>query len=181
MSEQNLVDAPDQFGGDGFDVEEFDGGNEGGGPVAPGMGQSKSSRRRRRKRKNKLIAASTTTDGVAPGATEDAGAPPATIVMEGESLALAAGATTGNAGQAPRRPQQNGQQQFGQGQGGKRWKKKFRDRERRPRNDNPGNDFRSDNAGNHGGGGNGSGYGGGYRQSLPDNFGNLAGGFKRKN
>jgi hypothetical protein len=181
MSEQNLVDAPDQFGGDGFDVEEFDGGNEGGGPVAPGMGQSKSSRRRRRKRKNKLIAASTTTDGVAPGATEDAGAPPATIVMEGESLALAAGATTGNAGQAPRRPQQNGQQQFGQGQGGKRWKKKFRDRERRPRNDNPGNDFRSDNAGNHGGGGNGGGYGGGYRQSLPDNFGNLAGGFKRKN
>jgi hypothetical protein len=181
MSEQNLVDAPDQFGGDGFDVEEFDGGNEGGGPVAPGMGQSKSSRRRRRKRKNKLIAASTTTDGVAPGATEDAGAPPATIVMEGESLALAAGATAGNAGQAPRRPQQNGQQQFGQGQGGKRWKKKFRDRERRPRNDNPGNDFRSDNAGNHGGGGNGGGYGGGYRQSLPDNFGNLAGGFKRKN
>jgi|HubBroStandDraft_1064217.scaffolds.fasta_scaffold09185_2 hypothetical protein len=181
MSEQNLVDAPDQFGGDGFDVEEFDGGNEGGGPVAPGMGQSKSSRRRRRKRKNKLIAASTTTDGVAPGATEDAGAPPATIVMEGESLALAAGATTGNAGQAPRRPQQNGQQQFGQGQGGKRWKKKFRDRERRPRSDNPGNDFRSDNAGNHGGGGNGGGYGGGYRQSLPDNFGNLAGGFKRKN
>jgi hypothetical protein len=181
MSEQNLVDAPDQFGGDGFDVEEFDGGNEGGGPVAPGMGQSKSSRRRRRKRKNKLIAASTTTDGVAPGATEDAGAPPATIVMEGESLALAAGATAGNAGQAPRRPQQNGQQQFGQGQGAKRWKKKFRDRERRPRNDNPGNDFRSDNAGNHGGGGNGGGYGGGYRQSLPDNFGNLAGGFKRKN
>jgi hypothetical protein len=181
MSEQNLVDAPDQFGGDGFDVEEFDGGNEGGGPVAPGMGQSKSSRRRRRKRKNKLIAASTTTDGVAPGATEDAGAPPATIVMEGESLALAAGATAGNAGQAPRRPQQNGQQQFGQGQGGKRWKKKFRDRERRPRSDNPGNDFRSDNAGNHGGGGNGGGYGGGYRQSLPDNFGNLAGGFKRKN
>jgi hypothetical protein len=145
------------------------------------MGQSKSSRRRRRKRKNKLIAASTTTDGVAPGATEDAGAPPATIVMEGESLALAAGATAGNAGQAPRRPQQNGQQQFGQGQGGKRWKKKFRDRERRPRSDNPGNDFRSDNAGNHGGGGNGGGYGGGYRQSLPDNFGNLAGGFKRKN
>ena len=193
MSEQNLVDAPDQFGGDGFEVEEFDGGNEAGGPVAPGMGQSKSSRRRRRKRKNKLIATGTATEGGAPGATDDAGTPPTTIVMEGESLALAAGAAggasgaaaaSGNAGQALRRPQPGGQQ-FGQGQGGKRWKKKFRDRERRTRSDNPGNDARAENPGNSGGGyghGNG-GYGGGngYRQNLPDNFGNLAGGFKRKN
>ena len=82
-----------------------------------------------------------------PGATEDRSAAPATIVMEGESLALAAGAAGGNAAQAPRRPQQGGQQQqFGQGQGGKRWKKKFRDRERRTRSDNPGNDFRSETA-----------------------------------
>ena len=183
MSEQNLVDAPDQYGGDGFEVEEFDSGSEGG-PAAPGMGQSKSSRRRRRKRKNKLMAA-TGTEGGAPSATsEDAGTPPATIVMEGESLALAGGAASGNTAQPMRRPQQGGQQ-FGQGQGGKRWKKKFRDRERRTRNDNPGNDFRSDNSGSSGGGysnGNG-GYGGGngYRQNLPDNFGNLVGGFKRKN
>ncbi len=184
MSEQNLVDAPDQFGGDGFEVEEFDGGNEASGPIAPGMGQSKSSRRRRRKRKNKLMGATSPTEGSAPRPAEEAGAAPATIVMEGESLALAAGAAGGNATQAPRRPQQGGQQQqFGQGPGGKRWKKKFRDRERRTRNDNPGNDFRGDNAGNYGGGGNGSGgYGGGngYRQGLPDNFGNLVGGFKRK-
>ena len=101
--------------------------------------------------------------------------------MEGESLALAAGAAGGNAAQAPRRPQQGGQQQFGQGPGGKRWKKKFRDRERRTRNDNPGNDFRGDSAGNFGGGGGYSNGGGnGYRQGLPDNFGNLVGGFKRK-
>jgi hypothetical protein len=191
MSEQNLVDAPDQFSGDGFEAEEFDGGSEGGGPAAPGMGQSKSSRRRRRKRKNKLMGASPG-DGSAAVASDDSGAasaPPATIVMEGESLALAAGAAGGNSGQAPRRPQQGGQQQFGQGPGGKRWKKKFRDRERRTRNDNPGNDSRSsDNAGNYGGGGGGysnggGGYGGGngYRQGLPDNFGNLVGGFKRKN
>jgi len=186
MSEQNLVDAPDQFGGDGFEVEEFDGGNEGSGPVAPGMGQSKSSRRRRRKRKNKLMAAASS-EGSVSAAAEDSnatGAAPATIVMEGESLALAGGAAgsgTG-AGSGMRRPQQGGQQQFGQGQGGKRWKKKFRDRERRTRNENPGNDFRSDNAGNYGGNGNGGyGGGGGYRQNLPDNFGNLAGGFKRKN
>ena len=189
MSEQNLVDAPDHFGGDGFEVEEFDGGNEGGGPSAPGMGQSKSSRRRRRKRKNKLVGAAPAAEGSAPGATEDAAVPPTTIVMEGESLALAAGAggAAGNTAQPVRRPQQSGQQPFGQGQGqgGKRWKKKFRDRERRTRNDNPGNESRSDNAGNSGGGySHGSGgYGGGngYRQSLPDNFGNLAGGFKRKN
>ncbi|HEX5284640.1 MAG TPA: response regulator [Bryocella sp.] len=182
MSEQNVVDAPEQFGGDGFDGDDFDGAaNEGGGPAAPGMGQSKSSRRRRRKRKNKLMAAVGEGSSV-PGATEDPGAAPATIVMEGESLALAAGVPAGNTAPAIRRPQQGGQQpQFGQGTG-KRWKKKFRDRERRPRSENPGNDFRSDNSG--GGYSNGSGgYGGGngHRQGLPDNFGNLVGGFKRKN
>ena len=186
MSEQNVVDAADQFAGDRFDGDEFEAAGSEGSPAAPGMGQSKSSRRRRRKRKNKLMAAATTSPEAAgvPGATDDPGAPAPTIVMEGESLALAAGASGGNAGSGPRRPQQQGgQQQFGQGQGGKRWKKKFRDRERRPRNENPGNDFRSDNSGSYGGGyGNGNGgYGGGYRQNLPDNFGNLAGGFKRKN
>jgi hypothetical protein len=184
MSEQNLVDAPEQFAGDGFDGDDFEGaGSQGGGPIAPGMGQSKSSRRRRRKRKNKLMGVTATTaeGGSATASTDDASTPaPATIVMEGESLALAAGTPTS----APmRRPQPQGsQQQFGQGQGGKRWKKKFRDRERRTRNDNPGNDFRSENAGSYGGSNGGYGGGnGGYRQSLPDNFGNLAGGFKRKN
>jgi hypothetical protein len=184
MSEQNLVDAPEQFAGDGFDGDDFEGaGSQGGGPIAPGMGQSKSSRRRRRKRKNKLMGVTATTaeGGSATASTDDASTPaPATIVMEGESLALAAGTPTS----APmRRPQPQGsQQQFGQGQGGKRWKKKFRDRERRTRNDNPGNDFRSENAGSYGSSNGGYGGGnGGYRQSLPDNFGNLAGGFKRKN
>src|ERR1700744_5218586 len=110
MSEQNLVDAPDQFGGDGFEAEELEGGNEGGGPVAPGLGQSKGRRARPRKRKNKLIAATSPGETGAPGAPEAAGAAPATIVMEGESLALAAGAAGGNARatQAPRRPQQGG-------------------------------------------------------------------------
>jgi len=182
MSEQNLVDAPEQFAGDGFDGDDFEGSQ--GGPAAPGMGQSKSSRRRRRKRKNKLMAAAAPTEGSAAVTTEDAGASaPATIVMEGESLALAGQPQSVS---PTRRPQpQGGQQpQFGQGQGGKRWKKKFRDRERRTRNDNPGNDFRSESGGNYGGFGNGNGgYGGGngYRQNLPDNFGNLVGGFKRKN
>jgi hypothetical protein len=173
------VDAPEQFGGDGFEVDEFDGaGTEGaGGPVTPGMGQSKSSRRRRRKRKNKLMGvAGSPENGVASATpSEDAGNSPATIVMEGESLALAASAPV-------RRPMpQGGQQQQGQG-AGKRWKKKFRDRERRPRQENPGNDSRSESGGGHSNGNGGYGGGGnGYRQGLPDNFGNLVGGFKRKN
>ena len=185
MAEQKVVDAPGQFAGDGFDGEDFEGGAGGpggGGPIAPGMGQSKSSRRRRRKRKNKLIAATGTGEsGGGTPASDDSSTPAATIVMEGESLALAASAAPGT-----RRPQPNGQQQGGQQQGqgasGKRWKKKFRDRERRTRNDNPGNDFRSDSASSHGSSNGGYGGGnGGYRQGLPDNFGNLVGGFKRKN
>ncbi len=180
MSEQNVVDAPEQFGS-GFDGDDFEGaGSEAGGPSAPGMGQSKSSRRRRRKRKNKLMAA-TDVPGV-PGATDESGAVPATIIMEGESLALAGGAPAGNAAPVTRRPQQGGQQpQIGQGQGGKRWKKKFRDRERRARSDNPGNDFRPESGGGHSNGNGGYGGGNGYRQNVPDNFGNLVGGFKRKN
>jgi hypothetical protein len=101
--------------------------------------------------------------------------------MEGESLALASAAPAGNAAPAMRRSPQAGQQpQFGQA-GGKRWKKKFRDRERRPRSDNPGNDFRSENGGGYSNGNGGYGGGNGHRQGLPDNFGNLVGGFKRKN
>ncbi|HEX4154320.1 MAG TPA: response regulator [Acidobacteriaceae bacterium] len=179
MSEQNVAEAPGQYAGDEFDGgdfggnDDFDGGTDanGNGAPAPGMGQSKSSRRRRRKRKNKMLGGAG--EGAAVGASEGGeAAPAAPIVMEGESLALAASAAP-----ATQRRPQGGQQQQQQGQGGKRWKKKFRDRERRSqRSENPGNDFRSDN----GGGGNGS--GNGYRQNnLPDNFGNLASGFKRKN
>jgi CheY-like chemotaxis protein len=95
------------------------------------------------------------------------------IVMEGESLALAASAAPA---QQHRRQQNTGVQQpqgQAQGAGGKRWKKKFRDRERRPgsgRTENPGNDFRADaNAGS--------------QNSFPQggtNYGNGGGGFKRK-
>ncbi|QMV18662.1 response regulator [Granulicella sp. 5B5] len=194
MSEQNAVETPSynaaedfdgaSYGDGDYNNAEFDSGDSDG-PPAPGTGQSKSSRRRRRKRKNKLAGDS------APAADGASAAAP--VVMEGESLALAASAAPQSNNQAsnptnnqPRKQannqqgQQNGQPQ---GQGGKRWKKKFRDRERRPgggggRNENPGNDFRADNNN----GSNGSGYNGGYRQnSLPDNFGNQINGFKRKN
>lgn len=190
MSEQNLVDAPEQFTADAYDAGDFGGddfesgtGEGANGPAAPGMGQSKSSRRRRRKRKNKLMGGA---EGAAPAPAEGA-APTAapTIVMEGESLALAASAAPASV--MPRRPPsppQGGGQMQQQGQTGKRWKKKFRERERRVRSDNPGNDFRSESGGgfsNGGGGGYGAGSNGYRGNNLPDNFGNLAGGFKRKN
>jgi hypothetical protein len=185
MSEQNVADAPSHYAAEEYndrdfnsitDSGDFESSDSGeGGQPGPGQGQSKSSRRRRRKRKNKVggEGGQAASDGGADGA-------PAPFIMEGESIALAAVAT-----QQPRKQQQNsqngggqqnGQQQPGQGQG-KRWKKKFRDRERRTggRSENPGNDFRSDSQ---------NGNGGGYRQGgVPDNFGNLAngGGFKRKN
>jgi hypothetical protein len=81
------------------------------------MGQSKSSRRRRRKRKNKLEAATSVQ-----GAGEQSGQIPAVQ------------ASAQPAGQAS----QNGGQQQGPG-GAKRWKKKFRDRDRQRNSQNPGN------------------------------------------
>ncbi|MEO6922872.1 MAG: response regulator [Bryocella sp.] len=204
MPEQNVVDSPsEQFDGGDFenDFENNDSDSGDGSQPAPGTGQSKSSRRRRRKRKNKVATPATPGQSIVleGGADFAEGAAPAPFVMEGETIAAAA--TTS----APRRsrarqtdaqqsapqqaaPQQSGQQQSGsqpnsqQPQGGqatgKRWKKKFRDRDRdrRPpqRNENPGNDFRADSSSNNGGGYSNS---GGYR---PDNFGNTTGGFKRK-
>jgi hypothetical protein len=81
------------------------------------MGQSKSSRRRRRKRKNKMDAA---TSVPAPGE------------QQGQIPSVQASAQP--AGQ----PSQNGGQQQGPG-GAKRWKKKFRDRDRQRNSQNPGN------------------------------------------
>ena len=187
MAEQNLVDvSQQQVFADDFDGNfdsgdagsgDFEAGAEGGAP-GPGQGQSKSSRRRRRKRKNKVGTA-----GESTGAAEGTAAQ-ATIVMEGESLALAASSPAqASSSPAPSRaPQGQGGGQGQQGQGGqaqgKRWKKKFRDRERRGgRSDGPGNDVRADS------GGSGGGHSNGYsrdRGGRPDNFGNLVDGFKRK-
>ncbi len=189
MSEQNVMEAPERqaapedFDGGDF-ASDFEGGSEDGGPAAgpgtPGMGQSKSSRRRRRKRKNKAatVVASDGADSVAPESGEFV---PTPMVMEGESLALAASAAVNP--QQARRQNPNGsngnpgQQQQGGGQN-KRWKKKFRDR-REGRNDQPATEGRSDSSAPSNGGGFGS--NNGYRQGgRPDNFGNLSGGFKRK-
>jgi hypothetical protein len=186
MSEQNLAESPsyhaaEEYSGGDYGNSDFgpsdsgDGESSNGSQPGPGQGQSKSSRRRRRKRKNKVAGDGQPSGGASFDSSD--GPQPVPFVMEGESIALAAAA----APQQARRPQQNhqqgGDQQPGQGQGGKRWKKKFRDRDRRPggggRNENPGNDFRGDIQA----GSNGYSNGGGHR---PDNFGNQNG-FKRKN
>lgn len=109
-----------------------------GSSVPHGMGQSKSSRRRRRKRKNK-----------GPDSTPEAAfAPPQA------ELGDISGATSGAVSiQASAPPQGNssgphnsgqtfnpgGQHQGNTGAGAKRWKKKFRDRERPRREDTPSN------------------------------------------
>ncbi len=185
----------------------------GAGQPAPGMGQSKSSRRRRRKRKKLTVAPGVpgSSEGASDADTGSAGSAPAyaPVVMEGESLALVAasaapaatnifqsnGSSSGSAqanGQSQgRRPMNNGGSQGGQsnsqgqGQGpGKRWKKKFRDRERRP--SGSGGDPRADSGGSSNGNGGPVGErsftGGGDRAyerphrregGRPDNFGNL--------
>jgi hypothetical protein len=89
------------------------------GQIAHGMGQSKSSRRRRRKRKNKIEASTQ-------GPTGD----------QGEMIPAMQASTQQPQQQAPAQPFQGGSQQQN-GSNGKRWKKKFRDRQRGSQN--PGN------------------------------------------
>jgi CheY-like chemotaxis protein len=95
-----------------------------GGQIPHGMGQSKSSRRRRRKRKNKVG------DPVPQGAqgTEQGGQIPS----------VQAAAPSQGFQQPSGQPYQGGGQQQNSG-GGKRWKKKFRDRDRQRGSQNPGN------------------------------------------
>ena len=154
-SHQGPTMSPDQQGGDA----QFDGPN-----VPHGMGQSKSSRRRRRKRKNK---GPETQQGPQPvgqasgdqpiGSIQASGAQPQTFQPQGAN-GFQAGA---------------GQQQSG-APPAKRWKKKFRDRDRQRSPENPGNVA---SASSNGGGF--SSNGGGFRDSNSHQPGN-GGGFKRK-
>jgi hypothetical protein len=131
--------------------------HEGAHGVPHGMGQSKSSRRRRRKRKGKSPEAA---GGQPVGGTVDiqAGAQPQSFVSQPPQSFHAAG----------------GQQQAGGGQGAKRWKKKFRDRDRQRSPENPGNQASA------GAGGHSNSNGAGYRDKDTHQPGNSAGGFKRK-
>ncbi len=128
--------------------------DESGQRVPPGMGQSKSSRRRRRKRKGKGTGAEAGTPGSASGGLDGAEAGPTGTValMAGEasppqpngpgrsgngqpqarSFSGPQGGNTPQAGQSsgPMNSQANGSGQLNGAAGTKRWKKKFRDRDR---------------------------------------------------
>lgn len=157
-SHQGPTMSPDQQGGDA----QFDGQN-----IPHGMGQSKSSRRRRRKRKNKGSDAQAALPMGQAGGDQPAGqpvgsiqassAPPQAFQPQGGSQSFQAG------GQ-----QQNGAPPV------KRWKKKFRDRDRQRSPENPGNVA----SGSSNGGGF-SNNGGGFRDRDSHQPGN-GGGFKRK-
>jgi len=143
-SEQNLPEVQSHQGSSAGPIQ--DGDSQYTGQIPHGMGQSKSSRRRRRKRKNKGV---------------DAG-PPQAAEQGGQVPSVQAGASPQGYPQPSGQPYQGGQQQ-NSGGGGKRWKKKFRDRDRqRGSQQNPGNtaDFNSN--------------GGGYRGSDTHQPGNNA-------
>jgi len=131
--------------------------------IQHGMGQSKSSRRRRRKRKSK------SPDAVAGNQPGDR-----------ESARFNGDIQAGGQPQSPAAPAsqpQNfqpgaAQQQAGAGPSAKRWKKKFRDRERQRPPENPGNQA--------GAGGLSNGNGAGYRDSNSHQPGNGGASFKRK-
>jgi hypothetical protein len=130
--------------------------------VPHGMGQSKSSRRRRRKRKNK--SAETTGQQGGQGAGQFAGD------IQAGAPGFAGQGFSGQGTQPQSFQPGTGQQQAGAGPATKRWKKKFRDRDRQRSPENPGNQA-------SGGFSNG---GGGYRDKDTHQPGNNAGGFKRK-
>ena len=129
--------------------------------VPHGMGQSKSSRRRRRKRKSKSPDASAGGAGGQNGGGQ----------YIGDLQAGGQGPVT--AGSPPQSlPGGGAQQQTGSGPATKRWKKKFRDRDRQRTPENPGNQASA--------GGFSNGSGAGYRDKDTHQPGNSAGGFKRK-
>jgi hypothetical protein len=124
--------------------------------IPHGMGQSKSSRRRRRKRKNK----SPDAGQQAAQAGQFAG----DIQANGQGLAAPAA--------QPQNFQPGAAQQQNAGPSTKRWKKKFRDRDRQRPADNPGNQASASGFSN--------GNGAGYRDKDTHQPGNSVGGFKRK-
>ncbi|WP_158794478.1 response regulator [Granulicella sp. L60] len=161
-SEQNVSEV-DSHQGSTMSPGQSDGeANFAGSNIPHGMGQSKSSRRRRRKRKGKGPEG---VQGTQPGGEQNAGQPVGSI--QGSAAQPQAFQPQGQ------QPFQGaGQQQNSNGTGAKRWKKKFRDRDRqRGGSDNPGNVA---SAGSNNGGA------GGFRDRDTHQPGNSVGGFKRK-
>jgi hypothetical protein len=187
---------------DQMDGESFSGSggyelDEDGQRVPHGMGVSKSSRRRRRKRKGKTGDGAAAQAGDGSGFTPSGDAQASLPLNAGQSASEAPASASTPSAPAPQQgsrqntqqqgrqfggQQQNGQQNNGGGQnsqngqnapgGTKRWKKKFRERDR----------SRGDGAGQQGqqsfGASNNN--GGGFRGPDTHQPGNSAGGFKRK-
>jgi hypothetical protein len=156
QSHQGPPPATEQTGGQ---IDQSDLAQDAAHNTSHGMGQSKSSRRRRRKRKNK------SGDAAPQGAQSSSGQFVGDVQGGGAQVFP-----------APQQPQNSQagtpQQQNGTGPSTKRWKKKFRDRDRQRPADNPGNQASA----------NGFSNGAGYRDKDSHQPGNNAGGggFKRK-
>jgi hypothetical protein len=139
-SEQNAPEVFDYQGQSSPPSQQDNDAQFGGQNVPHGMGQSKSSRRRRRKRKNKGGGGDSHEAQAAPQAPQGDQQPGSVPTMQ----------AAGNSQPQPQSHQGGQQQNSG---GGKRWKKKFRDRDRQRSGgsgDNVGNI--AANAGNNGGG-----------------------------
>ncbi len=138
------------------------------GPNTPhGMGQSKSSRRRRRKRKNKGADAS----GAETSSTESNLGDPVPVVLASIAPQTSANQNNAHTHQGHQNGASNGT--------GKRWKKKFRDRDRQRTPENPGNIAASAAPQHTNSGSNGfrdanshqPGNGGGFKRKVPGNGG----------
>ncbi|MDQ2832734.1 MAG: response regulator [Acidobacteriota bacterium] len=168
-SEQNVTEV-DSHQSSTMSPSQNDGDSQFSGPNVPhGMGLSKSSRRRRRKRKNKGSEAAPGAQASAPSSSQS-GADQGSAPASGQPIASIQGAA------APAQSAQpQGQNSFAnasqqQAPGAKRWKKKFRDRDRQRPADNPGN--ATSGSTNHAGGG--------FRDRDSHQPGNNSNGFKRK-
>jgi hypothetical protein len=185
-SEQNVPEVQEYQGQSAPPAQQdndaqFDGPN-----VPHGMGQSKSSRRRRRKRKGKGSDSDAPETQQGGGDSQDGDQPNSV-----PSIQAAAPRSQGRAhSQSQNQPQgdtQNAGQPQSQNQGGqqnapagaKRWKKKFRDRDRQRSPENPGNIAASAGS-SQSNPGNAGRSGGGFRDRDSHQPGNSAGGFKRK-
>src|ERR1700735_4326753 len=125
--------------------------------VPHGMGQSKSSRRRRRKRKNK--------GGDSHDAPQHSAQPGDQPSPQSVPSIQAASPQSQTQPQRQNQSHQGGQQHSG---AGKRWKKKFRDRDRQRAPENPGNIASGSNGGGY------SNNGGGFRDRDTHQPGNSA-------
>ncbi len=134
-SEQNVPEVQSYQGSTAAPAQQDGDAQYSGQNVPHGMGQSKSSRRRRRKRKNKVGDAP---QGAQPSGEQGAGQPIG---------AIQASSSQPQASQPQGSLNFQGGQQQNSGAGGKRWKKKFRDRDRQRSPENPGNQVSGSNGG----------------------------------